>query len=59
MGDVDGTSLFVDGREVRLAPGREVVLVDEVGAGTIARDIDYDSGSLSDGGSLQIRLEAK
>jgi hypothetical protein len=59
VGDVDGTSLFVDGREVRLAPGREVLLVDEVGAGTIARDIDYYSGSLSDGGSLQIRLEAK
>jgi hypothetical protein len=58
-GDVDGTSLIVDGREVDLAPGREVLLVDEDGAGSIARKIDYYSETLSDGGSLQLRIEAK
>jgi hypothetical protein len=58
-GDVDGTSLIVDGRSVNLAPGREVLLVDEVGAGSIARKIDYLSETLSDGGSLQLRIEAK
>jgi hypothetical protein len=58
-GDVDGTSLIVDGREVDLASGREVVLVDEIGAGSIARKIDYYSQSLSDGGSVQLRIEAK
>lgn len=58
-GDVDGTSLFIDGTEVELAPGREVLLVDEVGAGSIARKIDYYSETLSDGGSLQLRIEAK
>jgi hypothetical protein len=58
-GDVDGTSLIVDGREVNLAPGRDVLLVDEVGAGSIARKIDYLSETLSDGGSLELRIEAK
>ncbi len=58
-GDVDGTRLIVDGRGVNLAPGREVLLVDEVGAGSIARKIDYYSETLSDGGSLQLRIEAK
>jgi hypothetical protein len=58
-GDVDGTSLIIDGHEVELAPGREVLLVDEVGAGSIARKIDYYSETLSDGGSLQLRIEAK
>jgi hypothetical protein len=58
-GDVDGTSLFVDGRKINLAPGREVLLVDEVGAGSIARKVDYYSETLSDGGSLLLRIEAK
>ncbi len=58
-GDVDGTSLIIDGNEVDLAPGREVLLVDEAGAGSIARKIDYYSETLSDGGSLQLRIEAK
>ena len=58
-GDVDGTSLSVDGREVALVAGREVLLVDEIGAGTIAREIVYKSEALSDGGSLELRMEAK
>lgn len=58
-GDVDGASLIVDGRRVDLAAGREVLLVDETGAGSIARDIDYYAQTLSDGGSLQLRIEAK
>jgi hypothetical protein len=58
-GDVDGASLIVDGRQVDLAPGREVLLVDEVGAGAIARNIDYYTQTLSDGGNLQLRIEAK
>jgi hypothetical protein len=58
-GDVDGTSLIVDGRHVNLAAGREVVLVDENGAGSTAREIDYYAQTLSEGGSVQIRIEAK
>ncbi len=58
-GDVAGTSLSVDGREVALVPGREVLLVDEVGAGSIAREIVYNAQSMSDGGSLELRMEAK
>jgi hypothetical protein len=58
-GDVDGTSLIVDGREVSLVAGRDVLLVDEVGAGSIARKIDYYSQTLTEGGSLQLRIEAK
>lgn len=57
-GDVDGAFLVVDGARIALQSGREVTIGQSSGPARKLTPVGYEPGDGSEGGNLELRIEA-